>query len=243
MSNHEDRMLRLTQKLKNIEISDRGGRMHRLLTIEGKISQLENKFDQLKGENESDMKILRQQATKLIKEAEDSNELFSSQYNVERIIDAVATISHRVDTIVENNRQSDARVVRTVDERSRALKAEIAKERRVRIETVEDLCVAIKESFPKLEHAVKEESNKRTEADELILKKINQEVAEIDIELGKEKGVKEENEKAIFDIIKDTVEKVKRELENEKKDREQSEQGLMRLLEESMQKLNSMTQP
>jgi hypothetical protein len=240
MNTQEDRINRLNQKLKKIDVVDRGGRLGKLAGIENRVVALEAKFEQWKGQHEGDTKQLKQQFSKLAAEVDEHNANWLSNLNIEKLIDAVSLMAQKVELISDGHRQNDQRILRVIEERSRGIKNEIAKERKSRAEAVEDLCIIIKESFPKLEEQIAEEALRRTEADELIHKKLSQEVSEMELELSKEKATKEENEKAIFDVIKDTVEKVKRELETEKRDRENSEQSLMRLLEDSMGKLNSI---
>lgn len=240
MNTQEDRMSRLNQKLKKIEVSDRSGRLSKLAGIETRVTNLEARFEQWKNEHETDSRQLKQTYAKLTADVDEHTLAWQTSLNIERLVDAVTLMAQRVEMVADAHRQSDQRCLRQVEERCRTVKTEIAKEKKIRVEAVEDLCVIIKESFPKLEEQVADEAIRRTEADEIIQKKLNQEVSDMELELSKEKATKEENEKAIFDVIKDTVEKVKRELENEKRERENSEQSLMRLLEDSMGKLNSI---
>jgi hypothetical protein len=240
LNTQEDRINRLNQKLKKIDINDREGRLTKLTAIDQKVTALEAKFEQMRQQQESESKVVRHQASRLAQDVEESDEHWQANYNVEKLVEAVTLLAQKVEMLAENNRQGDQRLVRVIEEKARTLKGEFGKERKLRSEQLEDLCSLIKDTLPRLEDLVTEEAQRRLEADETILKKLNQETADLDLELSKEKACKEENEKAIFDIIKDTVEKVKRELETEKKDRENSEQSLMRLLEDSMSKLNSI---
>ena len=242
MNNTEDRISRLNQKLKKIEVVDRGGRLSKLATLESRICTLEHKFEQIRASQEGESKSMKQQANKIIGDVEESNEFFASNYNVGKLVDVVSIISQRVEEIADSNRQSDQKLMKALDDKTKTIRNELAKERKSRNDAVDELCLIIKDSFPKLQEMVSEESSRRSESDESILKKLNQEVSDLDLDLSKERASKEENEKTIFEVIKDTVERVKKELETEKRDRENSEQSLSRLLEESMSKLNSIVQ-
>lgn len=240
MDSHEGRINRLNQKLRKIEVSDRGGRLNKLASIDARVVRLESAFEQMRGQHDSEMKVLKQQAGKLTAEVDDGNDYWTSNLNIEKLIDAVSLMIQKVEVIADTNRQIDQRHLRQLEERCRGVKSDLSKEKKLRIESIDDLCGLIKESLPKLEEMITDEAQRRSEADELTHKKLSQEVNDLELELSKEKATKEENEKSIFDIIKDTVEKIKRELETERRERENSEQSMMKLLEDSMGKLNSI---
>ena len=236
----EDRMSRLTEKLKNIDITDRGGRLGKLVSIEAKVSALESKFQQMKEQQDGGMKSVRQRTSKLVNELEEANETHDHNYNVSQLVDLVNQLVQRVEDISNNNRLLDQKALKVLDDRSKSIKSEISKERKARNEAIDDLCMIIKDTFPKLQDLIAEESARRAEMDENILKRMNQESCDFDLELSKEKAAREHNEKSVYEVIKETVERVKKEIENERRERDNSEQSLMRLLEDSMSKLNSI---
>lgn len=240
MDSHEGRISRLNQKLRKIEISDRSGRLTKLSSIQSRVSSIEARFAQMQSQQDADMKAMKQQTSKLIVDVDESNDHWHANLNVEKLIDAVSMMIQKVEMIAENNRLTDQRHARLLDDRCRCAKSDLAKEKKLRVESLDDLCVIIKESFPRLEEQIAEEAQRRSESDEVAHKKLSQEVNDMELELSKERATKEENEKAIFDIIKDTVEKIKRELDTERRERESSEQSLMKLLEDSMNKLNNI---
>lgn len=236
----EARISKLNQKLKNIEISDRDGRLGKLTTLEEKLSKLEEKFESLKSVQEGDFKELRSKCNNVYEEVDDCNDHWKKNYSFAKLIEMMTALDDKLIGITELNRQQDSKITKIIDERAKNMKHELTKERKIRSDCIDDIYLIIKETFPKLEEVLAEEVSRRCDADEAILKKLDQETCDLELDLSKEKNNQDENQRAIFDIVRDIVEKVKRELEAEQKERETSGESLMRLLQDSVSKLNSI---
>lgn len=236
----EARISKLNQKLKNIEISDRDGRLGKLNTLEEKLAKLEERFEGLKNAQEGDFKELRGKCNSLYEEVDECNEHWKKNFSFGKLVEAMLTLEEKLLGITELNRQQDSKITKIIEERAKNMKSELTKERKIRSDCIDDIYIIIKETFPKLEELLAEEVSRRCDADEAILKKLDQESCDLELDLSKEKNNQDENQRAIFDIVRDIVEKVKRELESEQKERETSGESLMRLLQDSVSKLNSI---
>lgn len=132
--------------------------------------------------------------------------------------------------------------MKAIDDRSAALRSELLKETRSRMEVFEAIRVQIDSEVPKLTDGLKALAQEKESLESSLSNAVKDEFQQVQTELLTERRAREESEEAMLAMLKDVVGRIKSDLEQERKDREATEETLLSLLEETCAKLNAVTQ-
>ncbi len=129
-----------------------------------------------------------------------------------------------------------------VEDRTNALRSEIAKAASARTENVDYLRGGLESDIPRLQEAIKAETVEREELGAALQKKAGEELQKLNESVAGDKKSREETEEAMLEMLKDMVGRLNAEIDGERKDRLATEETLLGLLEETCTKLTSATQ-
>lgn len=134
------------------------------------------------------------------------------------------------------------KLLKAIDDRSAALRSELLKETRSRMEAFEGIRVQIDSEVPKLSDGLNALRQEKDSLESSLSNAVKDEFQQVQTELLTERRAREESEEAMLAMLKDVVGRIKSDLEQERKDREATEETLLSLLEETCAKLNAVTQ-
>ncbi len=88
-------------------------------------------------------------------------------------------IHERFDSEVAARKDLEKKLQALIDQKVNGLRADVAKESKLRFENIEHLEGCLEGDFPKLQEEMRSEANEREEADNTMLKRVNEESQKI----------------------------------------------------------------
>ncbi|CAD8118828.1 unnamed protein product [Paramecium sonneborni] len=234
-----ERFQKISEKLNSIPLHHDQSKAHRIDTICGRITAVEERTQDTITQYNRKLHSLKDEIVRLQKQIEEENNAFETQF--EQRVREIAAFESRITTKLEQEialrRDGNLKLQGYLDEKVVYLKSDIQTESKIRQEQIENITTSLENDLPKLYEMVKSEGQDREDNDNGTLRRAGDEIRRLNEGLGNQKKLREESETAIFEMLKDLVSRVKSEIEEEKKLREESQESLLGLLEDAANKI------
>ncbi|CAD8092175.1 unnamed protein product [Paramecium primaurelia] len=234
-----ERFHKIQEKLNSIPLQHDQSKAHRIDTICGRITAVEERTQDTITSYNRKLHSLKDEIVRLQKQIEEENNAFETQF--EQRVREIAAFESRITTKLEQEialrRDGNLKLQGYLDEKVVYLKSDIQTEGKIRQEQIENITTSLENDLPKLYEMVKTEGQDREDNDNGTLRRAGDEIRRLNEGLGNQKKLREESETAIFEMLKDLVSRVKSEIEEEKKLREESQESLLGLLEDAANKI------
>eukprot|EP01017_Pseudomicrothorax_dubius_P004800 TRINITY_DN1105_c0_g3_i2.p1 TRINITY_DN1105_c0_g3~~TRINITY_DN1105_c0_g3_i2.p1 ORF type:complete len:251 (-),score=71.83 TRINITY_DN1105_c0_g3_i2:103-855(-) len=242
-SPQRERIHRIAEKLTNISATTESERAKKLELLEKRLATVEDKYNDFVDTNNKRLLNIREQVTKVQRLIEENHTHFNIFVETKgrdlQVVDK--ELLHRLQSIVEARKEGEQRMLRLIDDRVNQIKTDLAKETRIRVESLDIINSTLEEDIPRITNSLKNEVAAKEDSDREITKKIIDEFSKIYSAIEEERKTREETENSMFDMLKEVVGKVKNEIDYEKKNRETTEDNLLNLIEDACSKLNQVS--
>lgn len=244
MGSHRDRIARLSDKLCVLHEGLDEDRNTRFEHLQGKMRHLDERLS-----------ASQDAATKKTAVIKDQLICFQKDIDVEKeareqLAEAKEKDIVRVDTAMQEKlqaeqaalRETEQRILRVFESKTDALKEEICKSGRVRVDNEGNLRRYLEVDIPKLYESLKEEVHNREAMEQRMLQKAMDEVTQLQSAILAEKKAREDTEEAMLRMMEDVVAKMQSEIATERQERERTEEMLLNLLHDTCHKLQVASQ-
>jgi len=241
---YRERIARLSDKLCVLHEGLDTDRNMRYQHLQGKMKQLDDRLTASQDSASHKFSVLKDQLL-----------LFQNELDAERIRrEDLAHAKHdeiaRVDAALqakllseqEARRETESRILSTFEEKTNAIKEEVAKNGKYRMDNEANLRRYLEVDIPKLYESLKEEVQNRELMEQRMLKKAMDEVTQLQGAILNEKKAREDTEEAMLRMMEDVVAKMQSEIANERRERERTEEMLITLLNDTCHKLQVASQ-
>ena len=245
----QDRITRLSQQLSGLQSTLETDRVGRLDQLERRYQALEEQVWEVQEQTNKKINILREQVARLQKALEE--ERGGRESLMEQKMRDLTMLEQRIQQVLsqelgvsftQTRKENELKLLKAIDDRSAALRGELLKETRSRMEAFEAIRTQIDQEVPKVSEGLKALAQEKEGLEASLTSAVKDEFQQVQNELMVERRAREESEEAMLAMLKDVVGRIKNDLEQERKDREATEETLLSLLEETCAKLNAVTQ-
>lgn len=239
-----DRISKLSERLAGLQTGLEHERNSRFDQLSQKMHDVDLRLASSQDSAASKISQLKEQLSKFHRDFDDErvNREALQETKQKELSGIDVRLQQALEVEQQARRDSEAKVVRAFDEKTAALREEIAREGRSRMEAESALRRYVDVDIPKLYENLREESQSRETMEDRIVHRASDEIMRLQEAIIAEKKAREDTEEALLRMMEDTVGKMRAEIAQERQDRETTEETLLKLLEETCNKLNAASQ-
>jgi len=238
-----ERVRKLSERLHGIQVSFDSDRGSRLDQLERNFSALEEQLEEFNQQTSLKLNDLREKVS-VVQKAVESDRV-GREVDMETRVRDLEELEGRVHGVIGEGlglrREAEMRVLKTLDERTAALRSELMKETKAKAEACEVLRSALVSGLAKAQEGCKSGQTDLVALHKDVFATVEVESREVTSQLLTDRKAREDTEEALLAMLRDVVGRIKSDLEQERKDREGTEESLLALLEDACAKLNALT--
>lgn len=243
-SPNNERVRKLSDRLKSIQSTLDSERDTRVQLLDAKFTALESQLEEFAQQTADKLNTIRESVVSIQKRLQ--NDVMSGESTVNARMNELENMEIEMHSAIEQDldlrRDAELRTLKVLDERTAAIRMEIAKESKVKNESLHAISMTLSSAVERNKEGCKAavsefavfNSGLRTSLEEFCKSALT--------ELSTERQSREDTEEAMLAMLKDVIGRIKNDLETERRDRESTEDSLLSLLEEACAKLNGIMQ-
>lgn len=243
-SPNNERVRKLGERLHSIQSSLDSERANRLELLDSKFTALEAQMEEFTQQTAQKLNDIRESVVTIQRELELDS--VGREDELELRVKDLEELENGLHVAVEEEldlrRNADLRTFRVLEERTSAIRLEIAKEAKAKTDNVNMLSATLSSALSKTQESSKAALSDFASFHSSLLASLENEGKAVFNDLASERQSREDTEEAMLAMLKDVVGRIKTDLEQERRDREVTEENLLTLLEEACAKLNAITQ-
>ncbi len=229
------RMRQIADKLSGLQAGLDEEKQARRDAIEMKLKVLEEKLTKTTVAEETKLNGIKEQLGKLedqISTNRAARDVLDERKTKElRLVESSITLDLGVEK--QARKDSEAKILKAIDERCYTLRLELAKEKKAREEAEEKQNREMAEEILRLSESLDGERRDREDKYSRMIKKLNTEIDELTKTLGDERKEREDSEQTMFKMLEDVSTRIMADIGKERQDRESTEETLLKLLEQT----------